>query len=135
MLQSWAASVWGVCSQPWPDALHAHLHGLRAVAFESVFVQPRAHSLDAVARTLQKLRPNKAYDAHGLTTDVLQRGGEATVHTLYELLSSWFAAECHTDYLPRHWNVVLLSLLPKVADPSVLRDFRPIAVIPAIVKF
>ena len=79
---------------------------------------------------LRHMKRGKAPGKDGITTDLLQFGGE----TLYEGLAELFNQCIREKRIPKHFSLGIVTLLYKKGDRQDLSNYRPITLLPSMYK-
>ena len=79
---------------------------------------------------LCSLDPNKAVGVDGISAKLLRTAPPGISHSL----TSLFNASLKHGKLPMEWKSACITPVPKGGDSEVARNFRPVSVLPVVMK-
>ena len=91
---------------------------------------PPTITADEVRRIFNKIDSKRAPGPDQISGRVLQKCSEQ----LSPIFCQLFQKSLDTHYIPKAWKSSLIVPVPKVAKPSVLNDYRPVALTSIIMK-
>lgn len=80
-------------------------------------------SVEEIKGALQSIKGDKAPGPDGYSSSFFQQNWEIVGQDLVDVVLLFF----DKGFLLREWNSTTLTLVPKIPNPSFVKDYRPIA--------
>ena len=83
-----------------------------------------------IAKQLRHMKPGKAADGKGVVAEMLKAAGRG----LHEVLADLFNEVLEGPSVQEEWRKTWLQVLFKKGDPQLLENYRPISILPILLK-